>query len=85
MIDNLTHQIARHRVLNQTGFMAAQGYRPPPDHDLLSKMVREQKSLVGVNIFCNTLLDPLKKPLAALSVGIFHGGIRGRLPPQKME
>lgn len=53
---------------------------PLPFYALLSKMVREQKSLVGVNIFCNTLLDPLKKSLAALSVGDFHGGIRARLP-----
>jgi hypothetical protein len=51
---------------------------------LLSHMVREQKSLVGVNIFCNTLPDPLKKSLAALSVGDFHGGIRGRLPPKRV-
>lgn len=50
---------------------------------LLSQRVREQKSLVGVNIFCNTLLDPLKKSLAAPSVGDFHGGIRGRLPPKE--
>ena len=57
---------------------------PSPVHVLLSKMVREQKSLVGINIFCNTLLDPLKKSLAALLVGIFYGGIRGRLPPPKM-
>lgn len=47
---------------------------------LLSKRVREQKNLVGVNIFCNTLLNPLKKSLVALSVGDFHGGIRARLP-----
>ena len=56
---------------------------PPPVYVLLSKMVREQKSLVGVNIFRNTLLDPLKKSLAALSVGNFHGGLRGQLPPSK--
>jgi hypothetical protein len=49
---------------------------PPPVYALLSKMVREQKSLVGVNIFCNTLFDLLKKPLAALSVGNFHRGMR---------
>jgi hypothetical protein len=36
---------------------------PLPVDALLSKMVREQKSLVEVNIFCNTLLDLLKKRL----------------------
>ena len=56
---------------------------PLPVDAPLSKRVREQKSLVGVNIFRNTLPDPLKKSLVALSVGDFHGGIRGRLPPKR--
>lgn len=58
---------------------------PPPVHVLLSKMVREQKSLVGINIFCNTLLDPLKKSLAALSVGFFTGVYEGDSHPQRWD